>query len=64
MSSFTAMKTKTRNEALTFGDLIENFYNIYGKRRAKGFLRLVVEAQLVVFPGCQRYALSREKGTA
>ena len=58
------MKSKSTNEALTFGNLIANFYTTYGKRRANGFLRLVVEAHLVAFPGRQRYALCRANGKA
>jgi len=34
---FELMKTTPSNAALTFGGLIENFYNAYGERNAKGF---------------------------
>jgi len=44
---------------LTFGELIEDFYTAYGKRRAKGILRLAVKAHLVVFRGRDRYVLCK-----
>lgn len=43
------MKSSRRRKALTFGNLIEAIYGIYGKRRAGGFIRLVLDARLVVF---------------
>jgi hypothetical protein len=53
------MKTKPTKKELTFGDLIANFYNAYGKRRAEGFLRLLIKAHLVEFRGRTRYVFSR-----
>jgi hypothetical protein len=53
-----AMKPKPMGKALTFGELIANFYNACGKRRAKEILRLLIKAQLVVFRKHYRYALS------
>jgi len=56
------MKTKSRGKALTFGGLIENFYNTWGKHRATGLLQLALKSQLVVFRGPTRYVLSRGNG--
>jgi hypothetical protein len=52
------MKTIDKRKALTFGDLIAAVYTACGKRRARGILRLVVNAHLVSFSGHQRYAIS------
>jgi hypothetical protein len=56
------MKTKQMKRALTFGGLIENFYNAYGQRSANGILRLAVKAHLVAFHGRNRYDLSEGNG--
>lgn len=53
------MKTMRAKEVLTFGDLVANFYNTYGERKAKGVLRLAVKTDLVVFRGPNRYVVSR-----
>ena len=48
-------------KALTFGDLIATVYCACGKRRARGILRLCLNAHLVVFQGRDRYVLSKGK---
>ncbi len=54
------MKPNSLGQRLTFGDLIENVYSAYGKRRAKGILGLLLKAHVVGFPGRHhRYILSR-----
>ena len=45
--------------ALTFGNLVANFYDTYGERNAKGVLRLAVKANLVVLRGRDAYVVSR-----
>ena len=57
--SFGLMATRPTKTGLTFGSLVANFCNTYGERRAKGILRLAVKANLVVFPGLDRYVVSR-----
>jgi hypothetical protein len=52
------MKTIHKRKALTFGDLIAAVYKACGKRRAKGIIRLAVNAHLVTFSGHQHYAIS------
>jgi hypothetical protein len=52
------MKTKPTGKALTFGSLVMNFYNAYGKRKANGILRLAAKLGFVGFRGRNRYVLS------
>ena len=47
-----------KKRALTFGDFIAAAYRAWGKPRAKGFVRLAVNAQLVEFRGLQRFLIS------
>jgi hypothetical protein len=61
---FGLMKTTSSKAALTFGGLIENFYNAYGERNAKGVLRLAFRTNLVVFRGRNRCVVSRATGKA
>ena len=58
------VKTNQMEKALTFGDLIATVYNACGKRRARGILRLCLQARLVAFRGCNRYVLSKGNGKA
>jgi hypothetical protein len=44
-----AMKTRQTREGPRFGDLVADFCESYGKRRAKGYLRLAFETHLVTF---------------
>lgn len=37
--------------ALTSGEFIVGMYDAWGKRRARGIIRLAVEARLIVFQG-------------
>ena len=48
------MKTKPSKKALTFSDLIATFYHTYGKRKGKGILRLLIQAELIRFRGRNR----------
>ena len=51
------MKTNYK-KALTFGELIAAIYSISGNRRARGIVRLAVNAKVVVFRGDHRYLIS------
>ena len=44
------MKASHKKEALTFGKLIETVYGVCGSRRARGIMRLAIDAHVVVFP--------------
>jgi hypothetical protein len=55
------MKTNGNQRALTFGDLIPATYRAWGARRAKGLLRLAVNAHLLVFQGRQRLVIQEEQ---
>jgi hypothetical protein len=52
------MKTKPTRKALTFGSLVMDFYNAYGKRKANGILRLAAKLGLVGFRGHNRHVLT------
>jgi hypothetical protein len=43
------MKANHKNKALTFGSLIETVYGACGNRRARGIIRLGIDAHVVVF---------------
>jgi hypothetical protein len=43
------MKATHKKKALTFGNLIETVYSICGNRRARGIIRLAIDAHVVVF---------------
>ena len=43
------MKANHKQKSLTLGSLIEIVYGICGNRRARGIIRLAVDAHVVVF---------------
>jgi hypothetical protein len=43
------MKANHKQKALTLGNLIETVYGVCGNRRARGIIRLAVDAHVVVF---------------
>ena len=53
-------KTNGKKRVLTFGDFIAGAYRAWGRRRAKGLVRLAVNARLVEFRGRQRVVISEE----
>jgi hypothetical protein len=54
------VRTNTRKRGLVFGDLIVAAYEAWGKRRASGYVRLAVNAQLVEFRGRQRFVITED----
>ncbi len=58
-SATRAMETSQKKKGLRFGDLIAAVYDACGKRRARGILRLAVNARLVAFLGPQRFLISK-----
>jgi len=48
------MKTNHKKKALTLGNLIETVYGVCGNRRARGIIRLAVDANVIVFREEQR----------
>jgi len=48
------MKTNHKKKALTLGNLIETVYGVCGNRRARGIIRLAVDANVIVFREQQR----------
>ena len=55
------IKTNCKKRGLRFGDFIAAAYRAWGRRRAKGFVRLAVNAHLVVFRGRQRVVITEEQ---
>jgi hypothetical protein len=43
------MKTNHKKKALTLGNLIRAVYRVCGNRRARGIIRLAMDAHVVVF---------------
>ena len=54
------MKTNGNKKSLTFGDLVAATYRAWGAQRARGLVRLAVNAHLVVFRGEQRFVIPEE----
>jgi hypothetical protein len=52
------MKMNQKKGGLRFGDFIVGAYRVWGGRRAKGFVRLAVNAHLVEFLGQQRVVIT------
>jgi hypothetical protein len=48
------MKANHKQKALTFGNLIKAVYGVCGNRRARGIIRLAIDAHIVVFRKQQR----------
>ena len=55
------MRTIANKKLFTFGDLVAAAYHARGARRAKGLVRLAVNAHLVVFQGQQRFVIPEEQ---
>jgi len=55
------MRTIADKKPFTFGDLVAAAYRARGARRAKGLVRLAVNAHLVVFQGQQRFVIPEER---
>jgi hypothetical protein len=52
------MKTSYEKKVLRFGEFIANAYDLFGKRKARGFVRLAIKAHLIEFRGGQRFMIS------
>ena len=52
------MKTKPGKKPLTFGDFVAGGYHAWGKRRAKGIIRLAIKSHLIEFCGQPRIVIS------
>jgi hypothetical protein len=51
------MKTDCRKKHLTFGEFIMAVYDICGRQKAKGIVRLAVNVHLVKFRGRDRFVI-------
>ena len=52
------MKANQKPKPLTFGELIAAVYNICGKRRARGLVRLAVNAHVIAFLRHRHFRIS------
>ena len=52
------MKTHHPKKTLTFGEFVASAYAACGKRKARGIVRLAVNARWVEFLGQQRFVIS------
>jgi hypothetical protein len=52
------VQVRPSRQSLTFGEFVEAAYRTWGKRRAKGVIKLAVEAQVIKFCGRQRFVIS------
>jgi hypothetical protein len=52
------MKTKPGKKPLTFGDFVAGGYDVWGKRKAAGIIRLAIKSHLIEFHGQQRIVIS------
>jgi hypothetical protein len=51
------MRTNSRRRSLTFGEFIARIYDVCGERKAKGIVRLAVEAHWIEFRGQNRFVI-------
>ena len=51
------MKTNSKKKTVTFGEFITTVYDACGKRTARGFVRLAVNAHWVMFRGERRFVI-------
>jgi hypothetical protein len=47
-----------KTEPLTFGDFVAGVYRTWGKRRAKGIVRLAIAVNMIEFRGAERIVIS------
>jgi hypothetical protein len=52
------ISTNGKEREVTFGDFLAGAYRAWGRRRAKGLVRLAFNARLVVFREPQRSVIS------
>ena len=55
------MKVDRKETVVTFGDFIVAAYRAWGAPKARGVVRLAVNAQVVVFRGRQRFVIPEEQ---
>lgn len=55
-----SIRINETKRAIMFGDFVAAAYRAWGRRRAKGLVRLAVNGRLVVFRGPRRYVITEE----
>ena len=52
------IKARSKGKPLTFGDFVAGVYQTWGKRRAKGIIKLALAAHMVEFRGTEHFTIS------
>jgi hypothetical protein len=52
------MKTQTKHKPLTFGDFVVGVYQAWGRRAAKGIIKLAIKTHMIEFRGTERFVIS------
>jgi hypothetical protein len=51
------MKTRFKQPPLTFGEFVAGACHAWGKRKAKGIVKLAIKTNLIEFRGTERYVI-------
>jgi hypothetical protein len=52
------MKIRPKEKMLTFGDFVAGVYSAWGRRKAKGVVKLAIKMHLIEFLGRDRFVVS------
>jgi hypothetical protein len=52
------VKTHPKKKPLTFGDFVAGVYHVWGKRRAKGIIKLAIKMHVIEFRGTERFVIA------
>jgi hypothetical protein len=52
------MKSQSKEKTLTFGDFVAGVYRVWGRRKAKGVVKLAIKMHLIEFRGTDRFVFS------
>jgi hypothetical protein len=52
------MKIQSKEKTLTFGDFVAGVYDAWGRRKAKGVVKLAIKMHLIEFRGADRFVVS------
>jgi hypothetical protein len=52
------VKTHPKNKPLTFGEFVAGVYQVWGKRRAMGIIKLAIKMHVIEFRGTERFVIA------
>jgi hypothetical protein len=52
------MKNQSKQKIMTFGDFVAGVYGVWGRRKAKGVVKLAIKMHLIEFRGADRFVFS------